>query len=133
MTTIESDPVVPAGPARDLEAVPAGDADLTLSAQIDRLSLTQALIDFEVANARVLDLTARLVDGSNAAIRLQAEADAARSEAAGLRSSLADATDRAAAAEARADAAEARAAAIEASRSYRVARQLARIRGLLRP
>lgn len=32
-----------------------------LSAELDRLSLEQALIDFEVANARVRDLTQRLI------------------------------------------------------------------------
>lgn len=32
-----------------------------LGAEMDRLSLTQALHDFEVANARVVDLTQRLI------------------------------------------------------------------------
>jgi hypothetical protein len=40
-------------------AAPSTGADLT--ADLDRLSLEQALQDFEVANARVLDLTQRLV------------------------------------------------------------------------
>ncbi|HET7489412.1 MAG TPA: hypothetical protein VFJ85_15905 [Acidimicrobiales bacterium] len=39
------------------EEAPAGG----LEAEMDRLSLTQALHDFEVANARVVDLTQRLI------------------------------------------------------------------------
>jgi predicted nucleic acid-binding Zn-ribbon protein len=39
-----------------------------LTAEIDRLSLTQALRDFEVANQRVVDLTRRLLE-ANAQIR----------------------------------------------------------------
>jgi len=40
-------------------AEPAGGADI--GAEMDRLSLEQALHDFEVANARVTDLTQRLI------------------------------------------------------------------------
>jgi hypothetical protein len=44
--------------------VEAPEADASLQAQMDGLSLEQALLDFEVANARVLDLTRRLVDST---------------------------------------------------------------------
>ncbi len=43
--------------------------------ELDRLSLTQALLDFEVANARVTDLTQRLIDASNEIAALRAELD----------------------------------------------------------
>jgi hypothetical protein len=37
----------------------------SLTEQMDRLSLDQALRDFELANARVLDLTQRLITATN--------------------------------------------------------------------
>jgi chromosome segregation ATPase len=49
-----------------------------LKTEIDALSLTQALVDFELANARVLDLTARLVEANERVRRFGREADAAR-------------------------------------------------------
>ena len=105
---------------------------LTLAQQIDQLSLTQALLDFEVANARVLDLTARVVDAGNASIRMQAEADAARAETAEFRVAHASTRHELEMAALRAAAAEARVREIESSRSYRAARMLARVRRLLR-
>lgn len=41
--------------------------------RVDRLSLEQALQDFEVANARVLDLTHRLTDLNREMIELRSE------------------------------------------------------------
>jgi chromosome segregation ATPase len=49
-----------------------------LKVEIDALSLNQALVDFELANARVLDLTARLVEANERVRRFGREADAAR-------------------------------------------------------
>jgi chromosome segregation ATPase len=49
-----------------------------LKTEIDSLSLGQALVDFELANARVLDLTARLVEANERVRRFGREADAAR-------------------------------------------------------
>ncbi len=49
-----------------------------LQTEIDALSLGQALVDFELANARVLDLTARLVEANQRVRRFGREADAAR-------------------------------------------------------
>ena len=46
-----------------------------LSRELDRLSLTQALVDFEVANSRVTDLTQRLIDAANEIAALKAELD----------------------------------------------------------
>jgi chromosome segregation ATPase len=51
------------------------DASTELSQELDRLSLTQALLDFEVANARVADLTQRLIEASNEIAALKAELD----------------------------------------------------------
>jgi hypothetical protein len=55
-----------------------------LERQIDALSLNQALLDFELANARVLDLTARLVEANTRVLRHQGETDALRAEIAGF-------------------------------------------------
>jgi chromosome segregation ATPase len=49
-----------------------------LQTEIDALSLSQALVDFELANARVLDLTARLVEANERVRRFGREADTAR-------------------------------------------------------
>ena len=46
-----------------------------LAREIDALSLRQALLDFEMANARVLDLTARLVEANTRVLKLQRELD----------------------------------------------------------
>jgi chromosome segregation ATPase len=51
------------------------DTSTDLSRELDRLSLTQALLDFEVANARVTDLTQRLIEASNEIAALRAELD----------------------------------------------------------
>ncbi|MGH2706065.1 MAG: hypothetical protein ACRDJ4_13530 [Actinomycetota bacterium] len=49
-------------------APPVNDA---LERELDRLSLHQALLDFEIANARVVDLTERLVESSKSAAQLR--------------------------------------------------------------
>jgi len=61
---------------------------------LDRLSLEQALRDFEIANARTIDLTQRLIDASKEISRLrgqvveaQEQAAATRAENAALRAS----------------------------------------------
>ena len=59
-----------------------------LERQIDALSLNQALLDFELANARVLDLTARLVEANTRGMRHQGETDALRVELAGFQARL---------------------------------------------
>ncbi len=46
--------------------------------QLDRLSLEQALLDVEVANARVIDLTSRLVEANQRAASLREALDTAR-------------------------------------------------------
>ena len=51
------------------------DTSADLSHELDRLSLTQALLDFEVANARVTDLTQRLIEASEEIAALRAELD----------------------------------------------------------
>jgi chromosome segregation ATPase len=64
-----------------------------LERQIDALSLNQALLDFELANARVLDLTARLVEANSRVMRHQSETDALRAELDGFQSRLDAAED----------------------------------------
>ena len=59
------EPTTPTVPA-DQRPGATGEA---LTRQIDALSLAQALVDFEMANARVLDLTARLVEANERVTR----------------------------------------------------------------
>lgn len=49
-----------------------------LERELDRLSLTQALRDFEVANARVIDLTQRLIAATNDLVAVRQELDGLR-------------------------------------------------------
>jgi hypothetical protein len=60
--------------------------DVSLREEIDRLSLEQALRDFEVANERVMDLTQRLISANDKVVEQQTELDRVRVELAELRS-----------------------------------------------
>ena len=53
--------------------------DASLREEIDRLSLEQALRDFEVANARVVDLTQRLISANDKVVDQQRELDSSAS------------------------------------------------------
>ena len=70
-----------AAAAAQAEAVAAAD----IVEAIDRLSLSQALLDVEIANARVLDLTARLVESNQRADSLRADVESVRNSATGVR------------------------------------------------
>lgn len=100
----------------DTAATKSAHADL--SRRMDALSLAQALLDFELANARVLDLTARLVEANSRVVKIQGQLDDVRVDVA---AGHADA-DRA-----RVDAAAAHAAIadLRASRTYRLAQRIA--------
>ena len=98
--------------------------------RLDALSLQQALIDFELANARVLDLTARLVEATNASVRRQAELDAIHATISGVRTELAEALEKARVATAAAGVAQGALTAIESSPTYRVVRAVGRVRRL---
>ena len=89
-----------------------------LSRRLDRINLTQALLDFEIANARVLDLTSRLVESNKRVLKLQAEADASRSALDGARADIAEL--------------QRRIAEVEASTTYRAAQKLGSLRRLFR-
>lgn len=52
----------------------------SLEQELDRVSLTQALIDTEAATARVIDLTERLIDARTQINDLRKEMDALRIE-----------------------------------------------------
>ena len=58
----------------------------SLQEEIDRLSLEQALRDFEIANARVIDLTQRLISANEKVLAVQKESDDLRIELTQLRS-----------------------------------------------
>jgi len=49
------------------------------SVELDRMNLDQALRDFEVSNARVLDLTQRLIDSERRRREVEAEVETLRS------------------------------------------------------
>jgi hypothetical protein len=51
-----------------------------LQEELDRLSLTQALVDAEMATARVIDLTERLVDAREQVVNLRSELEHLRIE-----------------------------------------------------
>ena len=51
--------------------------DASLQSAIDHVSLEQALRDFDVANARVIDLTRRLIASEHQVVTLQREIDEA--------------------------------------------------------
>lgn len=73
-----------------MEQLP-GATGVELVRQIDALSLSQALVDFEMANARVLDLTARLVEANERVVRFGRQAADASEAARADRAMLADA------------------------------------------
>ena len=86
---------MPFEPIEDLdtridEPIPQESAEDALSL----LSLTQALRDFEVANARVIDLTERLVITADELVTARQELDAIRVERDDLQARLDDLTAR---------------------------------------
>jgi hypothetical protein len=56
-----------------------------LPSLLDQISLEAALLDFEVANARVVDLTKRLVEATDDLIRMQHETEVQRLASGGVR------------------------------------------------
>ena len=99
-----------------------------LTRRLDALSLQQALIDFELANARVLDLTARVVEATNRGVRLQAEVDALQDMLIGAHGELTSLRAEAVAHQGAAEASRARLSEIEGSRTYRALKVLGRAR-----
>lgn len=89
-----------------------------LTRRLDRLNLTQALLDFEVANARVLDLTARLVESNKRVLTLQAENEAHRLDLETTKRSLGELTERL--------------TTLESSTTYRAAQKLGSLSRLRR-
>jgi exonuclease VII small subunit len=55
-------------------------SDTSLDGQLGSLSLEQALLDFERANARVIDLTQRLLETSDQLVELKAKLRVATDE-----------------------------------------------------
>lgn len=60
-------------------------SDASLDGQLDSLSLEQALLDFERANARVIDLTRRLLEASDELVELKAKLRVATDELEAIR------------------------------------------------
>ena len=70
----------------EIERTDDGDRGPTpLQKELDELNLTQALRDFEVANARVLDLTQRLVSANAALAETRAELERTEADLRALR------------------------------------------------
>lgn len=69
------------GPRRAPEPAPSD-----LERRLDRLSLEQALLDVEVANARVVDLTQRLISAGHELVAVRRELEDLRREHEQLRS-----------------------------------------------
>jgi hypothetical protein len=100
-------------------------ASQRFEAEVDRLSLEQALIDFEIANARVVDLTARLIS-------LKAETDAERAKLAAETARIAAEREAWAVERAQFAAEHATWAQIRTSRAYGVAECIWSVRAALR-
>jgi hypothetical protein len=60
-----------------------------LPVRLDQISLEQALLDFEVANARVVDLTKRLVEATDELFQMRHETQTLRREVDAARGSRA--------------------------------------------
>lgn|GEM_PF-6878473 len=69
-----------AGRTQRAKQVSAAAPSADLDREIDRLSLAQALRDFEVANSRVIDLTQRLISANERADTVQRDLDSLRTE-----------------------------------------------------
>ena len=87
------------------------DVQVPLEHELDRLSLEQAVRDFEIANARVVDLTQRLISANERIVELQRACDVATTSLVEVQSHLASLTD---------------------SQAFRVADKLWAIRDLIR-
>jgi hypothetical protein len=61
----------------------------SLPSRLDEISLERALLDFEVANARVIDLTKRLVEATDELVGVRHENELLRREADAARGSRA--------------------------------------------
>jgi hypothetical protein len=57
--------------------------------RLDQISLEQALLDFDIANARVVDLTKRLVEATDELFRMRQETQVLRREVEAARGSRA--------------------------------------------
>ena len=69
-----------AAPAVDAAAAAPAGRSSSLTETVDRVSLVQALKDFEVANARVLDLTHRLTELNQELLELRSSHEQLRIE-----------------------------------------------------
>ena len=83
MITAEGDPPDMADTERASET--RSPTATELESEMEALSLTQALLDFEVANARVLDLAHRLVEAEAMITKTKTELQELRIEHAALR------------------------------------------------
>ena len=112
---------VPVAKATDSQRAASGDravADAALESELDRLSLMQAVRDFEIANARVIDLTQRLISANQRIVELQKANDLSETALVELQS--------------RHDELHGRHAELRGSRAYQMAQKAGALRSLLR-
>ncbi len=93
-------------------------ADAQLESELDRLSLMQAVRDFEIANARVIDLTQRLISANQRIVELQKANDLSETTLVQLQSLHAELNGRH--------------AELRGSRAYQLAQKAGALRSLLR-
>ena len=89
-----------------------------LESELDRLSLMQAVRDFEIANARVVDLTQRLISANQRIVELQRVNDLSETALVELQSRHAELHSRH--------------AELAGSRAYQLAQKAGALRSLLR-
>lgn len=137
-TAADGTPSAAQGPVPRLSLVTASTPEhqQRVVGELDRLSLEQALLDVEVANARVIDLTARLVEANQRSAVARSEAEALRAHITALEAA-ADVRDQAvtgeiAARQAALDAQAAHLDAQKASTAYRWAAKVWNLRNALR-
>jgi hypothetical protein len=87
------------------------DGDTQLEREMDRLSLEQAVRDFEIANARVIDLTQRLIAANQWIVELQRMNDASETTLTAVQSLYGE---------------------VAGSRAYQTAQKLGALRSLFR-
>jgi hypothetical protein len=109
-TTKATTPTGAAAAPGAVDNAPAG-GDAQLERELDRLSLEQAVRDFEIANSRVVDLTQRLISANQHIVELQRLNDISETTLVEVQTRYAE---------------------VVASRAYQLAQRAGAIRSLLR-
>jgi hypothetical protein len=117
-TEAKTVPVTKAPPKQRATSGVLAVTDSQLESELDRLSLMQAVRDFEIANARVVDLTQRLISANQRIVELQKMNDLSETALVELQSRHAELHGRH--------------AELAGSRAYQLAQKAGALRSLLR-